>query len=358
MNQKFWKGKKVLLTGHTGFKGGWLSLWLQKLNVKLVGYSKSIPTKPSFFKSAKVEHGITSIFGDVCDYKNLNKVIRKSAPEIVIHMAAQSILRESYKDPLETYSTNVMGTVNLLESIRHTKNVRVVIIVTSDKCYQIKPLSRGYKEDDPMGGYDPYSSSKGCAELVTSSFRNSFFNPDDYQSHKVAVASCRAGNVIGGGDWAKDRLIPDIVRGIINKKNVVIRKPKAIRPWQFVLEPLYGYLILAEKLWHAGPEFSEGWNFGPNKNSKTVQWITEKISDLWGGKVLWELDAQKNLHEERYLKLDSKKAQSKLEWGSKMNISVGLEWTIDWYKQYQNKANMRKFSEKQIENYMNIIEEK
>ena len=246
MDFRFWKNKRVLLTGHTGFKGSWLSLWLQKLGTNLTGFSNDIPTKPSLFDIAHVGEGMNSIFGDVRDFDVLKKVMEESKPEIVIHMAAQAILRKSYRDPTDTYSTNVMGTVNILNAIRHSNSVRVSLIVTSDKCYEMKDEIKSYKEDYPMGGYDPYSNSKGCAELVTSSFRNSFFNKSNFEKHHVAIASARAGNVIGGGDWGEDRLVPDIMKGIINNENIIIRNPNSIRPWQFVLDPLNGYLQLIQ----------------------------------------------------------------------------------------------------------------
>ncbi|MGI0063237.1 MAG: CDP-glucose 4,6-dehydratase, partial [Nitrosotalea sp.] len=262
INQTFWKNKKVLLTGHTGFKGSWLSLWLQKLGSDVIGFSRDIPTKPSLFELCNVADNMVSIMGNICDIEHLRTVMTEHKPEIVIHMAAQSLVGRSYDDPLETFSTNVLGTVNVFEVIRKLGNVRVVINVTSDKCYENRESISGYKETDPMGGYDPYSSSKGCAELITSSFRNSFFNPKEYDKHGIALASVRAGNIIGGGDWSTNRLVPDIMKGLIENQTVTIRNPSSVRPWQFVLEPLRGYLMLAEKLWHEGPQYVEGWNFG------------------------------------------------------------------------------------------------
>lgn len=352
MKPEFWNGKRVLLTGHTGFKGSWLSLWLQKLDVDLVGFSKYIPTKPSLFEVANVENGMTSVIGDVCDFNHLKNVIEKYYPDIVIHMAAQSLVHQSYKNPIETYATNVMGTVNLLEAIRKIGKVRVVINVTSDKCYENKSLTRGYHEEDPMGGYDPYSSSKGCAELVTSSFRNSFFNPKEYSKHGIALASVRAGNVIGGGDWAADRLIPDIIRAISKKEIVKIRSPQAIRPWQYVLEPLNGYLHLAEKLWDQGPEYTEGWNFGPTDDDiKTVSWIVERFTHLWGDNLRWEIEEGQFPHEASYLKLDFTKAKTRLGWNPKTNLDLALKLTIEWYKQYEQKQDLRKISEEQIKKF-------
>jgi len=355
MNPQFWKGKTVLLTGHTGFKGSWLSLWLQKLGANLIGFSKDIPTKPSLFELANVEDGMTSIIGNVCNYEQIEKVIRDYKPEIVIHMAAQAILRESYKDPIETFSTNVMGTVNVLESIRKKGIVKVILNVTSDKCYESNKLSNGFSEDDRLGGYDPYSNSKACAELVTSSFRNSFFNPSEYTEHGVALASVRAGNVIGGGDWGTDRLIPDIMRGILNNEIIEIRNPEAIRPWQYVLDPLNGYLILIEMLWSNGIKFSDGWNFGPEKNDeKPVKWIIEKLTEQWKQDIQWKTNNEKNPHEEKLLRLDCSKARSKLGWKPKIKLEKGLVWTTNWYKQYEEKKDLREFTEEQITEFQEM----
>jgi len=352
MKKKFWNDKTVLLTGHTGFKGSWLSLWLQKLNVNLIGFSKSIPTNPSLFELAYVDNGMTSIMGNICDYDKIEEVVKEYKPEIVIHMAAQAILRESYKNPIETYATNVMGTVNLLESIRKTGNTRIILNITSDKCYEPNESSKGYQETDRLGGYDPYSNSKACAELVTSSFRNSFFNLSGYEKHRISLASCRAGNVIGGGDWGVDRLIPDIMKAILNDEVIKIRYPNATRPWQHVLDPLNGYLTLAEKLWSSGPEYSEGWNFGPVTNDeKPVKWIVEKLIEQRDKNIEWSIDDDIKPHEENYLKLDCSKATMRLDWKPKMNLEQGLDWIIDWYKQYEKNNDMRKVTEKQIDDF-------
>lgn len=352
MNKKFWNDKTVLLTGHTGFKGSWLSLWLKKLDVNLIGFSKNIPTKPSLFELANVENGMTSIMGNICDYNKLEEVVKEYKPEIVIHMAAQAILRESYKNPIETYATNVMGTVNLLESIRKTGNTRVILNVTSDKCYEPNELSKGYQETDRLGGYDPYSNSKACAELVTSSFRNSFFNNSEYKERGISLASCRAGNVIGGGDWGADRVIPDIMKGILNDEIIKVRYPNAIRPWQYVLDPLNGYMTLAEKLWSSGAEYSDGWNFGPSTNDdKPVRWIVEKLIEQWGRDNKWSINNNNNPYEENYLKLNSSKATRRLNWKTKMNLEQALGCIIDWYKQYEQKNDMRKVTEKQIDDF-------
>lgn len=356
MNKDFWSKKKILLTGHTGFKGSWLSLWLQKLNSNVIGFSKSIPTNPSLFQLANIEDGMTSIIGDVCDYDKLEEVIKEYKPEIVIHMAAQAILRESHSNPVETYATNVMGTVNLLESIRKAGNVKVILNVTTDKCYEPNESSKGHLETDRLGGYDPYSNSKACSELVTASFRDSFFNPKEYHKHGTSLASCRAGNVIGGGDWGKDRLIPDIMKGILNNEIIKIRNPNSIRPWQYVLDPLNGYLILVEKLWSSGSEFSEGWNFGPEENNeKPVKWIVEKLTKQWSKDIKWDIDNNINLHEENYLRLNCIKANSRLGWMPKLNLEQGLEWIIEWYRQYKKNNNMKDITEQQIEKFQKLL---
>ncbi len=355
MNKDFWNKKKILVTGHTGFKGSWLSLWLQKLNSNVIGFSKSIPTNPSLFELANIENGMTSIIGNVCDYDELEKTIKEYKPEIVIHMAAQAILRESYSNPIETYATNVMGTVNLLESIRKIGNVKVILNVTTDKCYEPNESSKGHLETDRLGGYDPYSNSKACSELVTASFRNSFFNPKEYQKHGVSLASCRAGNVIGGGDWGKDRLIPDIMRGILNNEVIKIRNPNSIRPWQHVLDPLNGYLTLMEKLWSSGSEFSEGWNFGSAENNdKPVKWIVKKLTEQYSKDIRSDIDNSANPHEENYLRLNCTKANSRLDWMPKLNLEQGLEWITEWYKQYEQNNNMRAITEQQIEKFQKL----
>jgi len=354
MDSNFWKNKKVLLTGHTGFKGSWLSLWLQKLGVDLVGFSKSIPTKPSLFELADVEKNMISIMGDITHIERITDVVKQHNPEIIIHMAAQSLVHKSYDQPLETFSTNIMGTVNLLEAIRNTSKKCVIINVTSDKCYENQELSRGYKENDPMGGYDPYSSSKGCAELITSSFRDSFFKNSNDKDYDISLASVRAGNVIGGGDWADNRIMPDIMRGILNKKIIKIRNPTAVRPWQHVLEPLRGYLELAEKLYNYKSEYTESWNFGPDDDDvKPVSWIVNKVVEMWGEDVQVDFDDDRldYKHETSFLRLDCSKAKSKLKWNPKIKLEEGLKLTVNWYKQYEQTKELREFTENQIEEY-------
>ena len=349
----FWNGKKVLLTGHTGFKGAWLSTWLKNLGANVIGYSLLPSTEPNLFELIKVSEGMTSIEGNVHNLEDLKNVFKKYKPEIVIHMAAQSLVRYSYRFPVETYMTNVMGTVNLFEAVRQTDSVKVVVNITSDKCYENKERAIGYKEDDPMGGHDPYSSSKGCAELITSAYRRSFFSPNEISKDGVAVASARAGNVIGGGDWAEDRLIPDMVRGILTKQKINIRNPQSIRPWQHVLEPLSGYLTLAEKLWKEGHKYSEAWNFGPNEeNDKPVIYIVETFLKLYGEKVDWVIDKEENKpHEANYLKLDCTKANTRLNWRAVWGIDVSLEKTAQWYKAFKEKKDLEKITLSQIEQY-------
>ncbi|MFA6902686.1 MAG: CDP-glucose 4,6-dehydratase [Gallionellaceae bacterium] len=352
MNQDFWRDKRILMTGHTGFKGSWLSLWLQSLDAQVIGYALAPPTNPSLFDAAKVGSGMTSIIGDIRDLDKLRNVFAEHQPEVVIHMAAQPLVRYSYIEPVETYSTNVMGTVNLLEAVRSTKSVKAVVNVTSDKCYENREWVWGYRENEAMGGYDPYSSSKGCAELVASAYRNSYFHPDKYEHHGVAIASARAGNVIGGGDWAGDRLIPDILRAIAENKPVDIRNPNAIRPWQHVLEPLSGYLQLAQKLYTEGSTFAEGWNFGPNdEDAKPVQWIVEKLTQSWGEGASWIVDDKIHPHEAHYLKLDCSKAKTRLNWHPRWHLEDTLNAIIEWHRAYRDSKDMRALSLHQIQQY-------
>ena len=346
----FWQGKKVFLTGHTGFKGSWLSIWLQNLGADVTGYSLEPPTSPSLFELAKVADGMRDIRGDVRDLESFKNALTGSQAEIVIHMAAQSLVRDSYKFPVDTYSTNIMGTVNVLEAARLQESVRTVLNITSDKCYENSGLTRGYTENDPMGGYDPYSSSKGCAELVTSAYRNSYYNAD-----KV-VASGRAGNVIGGGDWAKDRLIPDIIRAAIDGRTVHLRNPHAIRPWQHVLDPLSGYLMLIEQLCTDGQPFAEGWNFGPSEeDARPVEWVAKKMASEWN-EITWEKDSLLHPHEAHYLKLDCSKARTRLDWKPRLGLSEGLKWTVLWYKDQIAGENMRTITERQIKNYTGLLQ--
>ncbi len=352
VNPSFWKNKRVLLTGHTGFKGSWLSLWLQSMGAQVVGYALAPPTNPSLFEVAGVSKNMTSVIGDIRDFENLRKVFLSHQPEIVIHMAAQPLVRYSYIAPVETYSTNVMGTVNLLEAVRNTNSVRAVVNVTSDKCYENKEWAWGYRENEAMGGFDPYSNSKGCAELVTAAYRNSYFHIDKYQTHGVAIASGRAGNVIGGGDWAEDRLIPDIMRAITQGNAVNIRNPHSIRPWQHVLEPLSGYLILAQKLFEEGVNYAEGWNFGPSdEDARPVQWIVELLTKSWGNGASWTLDGSEHPHEACYLKLDCSKAKARLGWQPRWHLEDTIKAIIEWHQAHARGDDMRSLTLRQIDAY-------
>jgi CDP-glucose 4,6-dehydratase len=343
---EFWRGKRVFLTGHTGFKGSWLALWLQRLGADVTGYALAPPTDPSLFRLANVGNGLRDVRGDICDLEILQAAMAEARPDIVIHMAAQALVRRSYAEPVENYATNVMGTVNLLEAVRLTGGVRAALIITSDKCYENREWLWGYRENEPMGGFDPYSSSKGCAELVTAGYRNSYFS-----STQTAVASARAGNVIGGGDWAVDRLVPDMVRAALEGQVTSLRKPGAVRPWQHVLEPLAGYLLLAEHLYHEGQAFAEGWNFGPlDGDARPVEWIAEELTALWDG-IQWEKDATTHPHEARHLKLDCSKAHARLGWTPRLPLRQALSWTVQWYQEYTRGSDMRRLTEEQIQNY-------
>ncbi|NQT57500.1 MAG: CDP-glucose 4,6-dehydratase [Bacteroidetes bacterium] len=354
INENFWQGKRIFLTGHTGFKGSWLSIWLNLLGAQVTGYSLEPPTEPSLFESAHIAKIITSKLGDIRDLESLKNAMIKADPEIVIHLAAQSLVRESYRDPVGTYSTNVMGSVHVLEAVRFCHSVRAVVNVTTDKCYQNKEWMWGYRENERLNGYDPYSNSKSCSELATSAYRNSFFNPDTYGTdHFVAIASARAGNVIGGGDWAKDRLIPDIITSFQNNKIVNIRNPHSIRPWQNVLEPLSGYLLLAENLYgDNGIEFGEGWNFGPyDSSAKTVGWIVEKLCVLWGEGAKYSVDQSLHPHEAQYLKLDISKAINRLDWTPAWSLEESLLQIVHWYKEFRKNEHILSVCQKQIKEF-------
>ncbi|MCE5331144.1 MAG: CDP-glucose 4,6-dehydratase [Bacteroidales bacterium] len=354
----FFKNKKIFITGHTGFKGSWLCLLLHKLGAEVYGYALNPPTKPSLYEEAKIDTYISSYIGDIRDLEKLERTIRHIQPEIVIHMAAQPLVRESYKNPIETYQTNVIGTANLLEACRRVPSIKAIVNITTDKCYENKEWIWGYRENEPLGGYDPYSSSKACSELVTAAYRNSFFPPGDYPKHGVAVASARAGNVIGGGDWAEDRLIPDFIKSISQNKQIKIRNPYAIRPWQHVMEPLTGYLMLAEKLYSQGVDFGEAWNFGPDDNdAKNVEWIIKTICNLWGNDPTYILDTTEQPHEANYLKLDCSKAKTKLGWHPVWNIQKALQSVVEWNKAYFNGENIKDITEQQIDEYLQTFNE-
>ncbi|MHB8948154.1 MAG: CDP-glucose 4,6-dehydratase [Rhodoferax sp.] len=351
-NPSFWRGKRVFLTGHTGFKGSWLSLWLQSMSAELHGLALEAPTTPNLFTVAQVANGMAShTIGDIRDLVTVQKAMQASQPDIVIHMAAQPLVRLSYAEPVETYATNVMGTVHVLESARHTSSVKAIVVVTTDKCYENKEWLWGYREDEPMGGHDPYSNSKGCAELVTSAYRSSFL-----QSSGIAVASARAGNVIGGGDWAADRLVPDILRAFEQNQPVIIRNPHATRPWQHVLEPLSGYLTLAEHLYTDGQAFAEGWNFGPkDDDAQPVQWIVEHMVNSWGNGASWQQDGGVHPHEANYLKLDISKAKARLDWQPCWALQAALQASVHWHQQWLAGANMQAVTLDQINQYQSKV---
>ena len=348
IDKNFWKGKKVFLTGHTGFKGSWLSLWLQNMEVLVKGYSLDVNTKPALFTQANVAGGMESEIGDIRNLEQLTESMVSFSPDILIHMAAQPLVRLSYQEPVDTYTTNVIGTVNVLEAARKCSNLKAIVSVTTDKCYENKEWEWGYRENEPMGGHDPYSSSKGCAELVTTAYRRSFFSSGDTAS----LASARAGNVIGGGDWAEDRLIPDILRAFEKSEPVVIRNPLSTRPWQHVLEPLSGYLVLAQELFLNGDNFAEGWNFGPkDEDCKPVSWILDKMVTYWGNNASWNLDKNNNPHEAGFLKLDCSKASNRLKWNPKWNLELTLKSIVDWHKLYTNGSDIKKQCLKEINIY-------
>jgi CDP-glucose 4,6-dehydratase len=345
MTPGWWKGRGVFVTGHTGFKGAWLCMLLHHLGAKVHGFSLPPPTNPSLFDLARIGELASTTIGDVRDPAALQSALRQSEAPIVLHMAAQSLVRESCRDPVGTYSTNVMGTVNLLEAVRLAGDqVRAVVVVTTDKCYENREWVWGYRENEPMGGHDPYSNSKGCAELVTAAYRSSFF-----ARTSTAVASARAGNVIGGGDWAADRLIPDMIRAFAQGTPVVIRNPKSIRPWQFVLEPLAGYLTLAERLFDDGRAFAGPFNFGPrDTDARPVEWIVNRLVEQWGSGAGWKLAAGEQPHEANHLKLDISKAGSRLGWSPRTDLGLALRWITDWYKALDRSEDVRAVSTGQI----------
>lgn len=345
----FWASKRVFLTGHTGFKGSWASLWLQQMGAELTGFALAPPTDPSLFEVARVSEGMTSIIGDIRDVELLSRSLREADPEIVIHMAAQPLVRASYDDPVGTYATNVMGTVHLLEAVRKAPSVRAVCVVTTDKCYENREWVWGYREDEPMGGYDPYSNSKGCSELVVSAYRRSFFQGED----RVAIASGRAGNVIGGGDWAADRLVPDVLRAIAAGKLVSIRNPLSIRPWQHVLEPVSGYLVLCQALWNDPTKTADAWNFGPrDDDARPVQWIVEHLCGLWGDGASWTRDTSVQPHEANYLKLDISKARAGLGWQPRWTLGEALEAIANWQRGWLSGADMRTYCLNDLERFV------
>jgi CDP-glucose 4,6-dehydratase len=344
-----WRGRKVFLTGHTGFKGGWLSFWLTGRGAQVRGYSIEPTTQPNMFTAAKVASVVEDVRGDTRDYDALQKAIGEFRPEVVFHLAAQPLVRRSYDDPLLTFSTNVMGTVHLLEAIRRTPGVRAVVCITTDKVYRNQEWEWPYRETDPLGGFDPYSSSKACAEIAASAYRSSFFPVQRLKDHGVAVATVRAGNVIGGGDWSKDRLIPDLIGGFQAGKPIQIRRPKAVRPWQHVLEPLNGYIMLAERLLAQPEKFASSFNFGPAYDDAwTVERIATKLAGMWGGDASWVSDETEHVHEDHTLRLDSSRAHAELGWRPRLRIEGALEWVMDWYRRWHAGENMSAVTRDQI----------
>jgi CDP-glucose 4,6-dehydratase len=352
-----WQGKRVFLTGHTGFKGGWLALWLARLGAEVRGYALDPATDPNLFTAARVGAIVDDLRGDIRDAATLQSAMRSFAPEVVFHLAAQPLVRASYDDPILTYETNVIGTARVLDAIRRSSSVRAVVCVTSDKCYDNKEWPWGYRESDPLGGYDPYSSSKACAEIVAAAYRQSYFPVAKLSEHGVALATARAGNVIGGGDWSADRLIPDLVRGFLSGQPVRIRRPNAIRPWQHVLEPLHGYIRLAEQLLARDPRFATAYNFGPSDDdARSVAWIAEKMTGFWGNGAKWVLDADPGAHEAGYLKLDASRARADLGWTPHLRLETALEWLVQWTRAWHSGADMHAFTLAQIEAYESLLQ--
>ncbi|QNI33509.1 CDP-glucose 4,6-dehydratase [Alloacidobacterium dinghuense] len=356
LNRSFWKGRRVFLTGHTGFKGSWLSLWLHSLGAEVTGYALDPPTEPNLFTQARVAGCIRCLRGDIRDYPALKKAIAECRPEVVLHMAAQSVVRTSYENPVENYATNVMGTVHVFEAVRELGRACVIVNVTSDKCYENREWVWGYRESEPMGGKDPYSNSKACSELVTSAYRESFFSPETIEKHGIALGSARAGNAIGGGDWTPHQLIPDLIRAFTAGEPCLIRNPLSYRPWQFALEPLRGYLILAERLSEDALGFASGWNFGPvDADVQPVSWIADTLVRFWGDGAAWQLDSGSHPHEARALKLDASKAGAFLNWRPALSLAEALAWIVQWYRGLQQGSDMRELTLAQIQRYEALI---
>lgn len=349
MDPEFWNGRSVFVTGHTGFKGAWLSLWLQRLGARLVGYSLAPPTDPNLYNLAGVGDGMQSIEGDIRDAARLAAAVREARPEVIIHLAAQAIVRTSYDEPVETYATNVMGTCHLLEAARHSPGVRAIVVVTSDKCYADTGQRTAHTESDPMGGHDPYSSSKGCAELITAAYRLSFLSLAGDGDAAPQVATARAGNVVGGGDWGDHRLVPDVIRAVAGGEPVKVRSPQAVRPWQHVVNPLSGYLLLAEELCRRGPEVAEGWNFGPGEEDcQPVSWLVDRVTRRWGDGASWQAEPHPGFHETSFLMLDCAKSRERLAWRPPVELETAVDWLVDWYKSHASAGDVRSLTLEQI----------
>jgi CDP-glucose 4,6-dehydratase len=356
-DRSFWKGRRVFLTGHTGFKGSWLSLWLNALGSEVTGYALDPPTRPNLFEQAGVSGSVRTIRADVRDLPRLASAVAECRPSVVIHMAAQSVVRRGYEDPVETYSSNVIGTVHILEAVRRYGQPCALVNVTSDKCYENREWVWGYRESDRLGGHDPYSNSKACSELVTAAFRDSYFPEEDPGRHGVAVASARAGNVIGGGDWTPDQLVPDLIRAFLAGEPCPIRSPSAIRPWQFVLEPLRGYLMLAERLLEDPGRFASAWNFGPGEtDAQPVSWIADRLARSWGDGASWIPDAGVHPREARHLKLDISKAMTDLGWRPVLPLSPALDWVTEWYRAFRAGDDLGALTRKQIERFAALVD--
>lgn len=352
-----WQGRRVFLTGHTGFKGSWLALWLTRMGAQVAGYALDPCTEPNMFSLAGVGTQVEDIRGDIRDYSGLESAITRFAPEAVFHLAAQPIVRRGYADPVGTYSTNVMGTVHLLEAVRRTPSVRAIVCITTDKCYQNQDWVWPYRETDPLGGYDPYASSKACSEIISAAYRSSFFSASGDHQRTAGLATARAGNVIGGGDWSEDRLIPDLVRGFCSGKPVLIRRPTAIRPWQHVLEPLRGYLLIAEKLLAGEHQLASSYNFGPAEDEIwPVERIATKLVEKWGEGASWTRDSVPSAHEDHMLRLDASKAHIELGWRPRLRIEAALDWTIAWYRAWRQGDDLSQVTLKQIADYERLCQ--
>ncbi len=352
MRPEFWKGKRVFVTGHTGFKGSWLSLWLQSMGTNLTGYALAPRPEINMFDTTRVASGMHSIIGDIRDYGALSTAMMNAQPEIVLHLAAQPLVVQSFKDPVETYSTNVMGTVYVLEAVRSIPSVRAVVVITTDKCYENREWVWGYRETDNLGGYDPYSNSKACVELVCSAYRSSYFNLSDNSISGARLATARAGNVIGGGDWSENRILPDLIRAFATGTTANVRNPMAVRPWQHVLDPLYGYLMLAEQLFENGADVSDAWNFGPASNDcRTVGWIADQLAYEWGDGANWSNQGSLPFHETNFLSLDCRKAELRLGWKPKWDIEKSLREVVSWYRAFLSGGDMRDLTMSQLRQF-------